>query len=344
MIDFGAPYSATWRVFSVDERTWADGDRMYGVTTASVNREADGNLLESGTFTIDLPYGESIGEGYYRLVMTAHQNGVAERVDVATLHGIASGSVSDKGRNLQTLNASSVLYPASTEKTAVGWYAPAGVNGAQFVAEMLAGCLKAPVSWEGSFTLDSPIVFQLGWSKLECAWTVLDAGNFTLAIDGRGRVTVRPMPTEPSLALDGANARLVGTSVSRKTDWSVVPNRYYAVDGSEVAVAVNDDPNSVTSTVSRGYNSDVVDRSPKRVNGETLEAYAGRRLHESSIVLDTRTYTREWVGGVYPNSIVLGSIPSVGLDGRLRVTSQKLTLGKGIKVDETAGMEVSSWP
>lgn len=343
MIDFGAPYSSTWRVFAVDERTWADGDRVYGVTGASISREADGNLIESGTFTADLPSGESLGEGYYRLVMTANQNGVSERVDVATLHGITSGSVSGKGRNLQTVDCSSVLYPASTEKTAIGGYAPSGVNGAQFVADMLSSCIKAPVEWEGAFILDSPIVFQLGWSMLKCCWTVLEAGNFTMFIDGRGTVRVCEKPTAASLSLDSTSARLVGTSVSRKMDWSVVHNRYYAIDGKDVAVAVNDDPNSVTSTVSRGYNSDVVDRSPKRVNGETLEAYASRKLHEDSVILDTRTYTREWVDGVYPNSVVLGSIPSVGLEGTLRVTSQKLTLGRGIKVDETAGLEVSSW-
>ena len=47
------------------------------------------------------------------------------------------------------------------------------------------------------------------------------------------------------------------------------------------------------------------------------------------------TYTREWAPSVYPFSVVNGALPERGLDGLYRITSQKLTCGMGVEVEET---------
>ena len=219
------------------------------------------------------------------------------------------------------------------------------MDGAAWAAEVLRGSVNAPVSLaEGAgFTLDHHVVLDPGTSALEAAWLVLRAGGHVIRIDGRGRVTVAPRPTEPSLALDRAGARLLHPGVRRDLDLSGVPNRYVAVDGSEVAEAVNDDLASRTSTVSRGWRSDIVATSPVRVDGETLAAYAARRLEEESTVPDSREYSREFWPGVAPFDVVLGSVASVGLDGRMRVERQSLSCGTGIVVEECASREVSAW-
>ena len=105
-------------------------------------------------------------------------------------------------------------------------------------------------------------------------------------------------------------------------------------------MAVNDDPTSSVSHAARGMWVDCYDPSPARVNGETLAAYASRKLAEASVVVKRKTYTREFHPDVLPFSLVRCSLPEVDLVGDGRVLEQSLTLGYGITVQETLGFEV----
>lgn len=347
MIDWSAGYSSSWRLFRVDPATWADAEQVSGVTSVRIERDGSGDAptIERGSLEFDMGVGETLATGYYRLVLTASQGGAVERVDVATLLCESGTGDADRGVVPMVVTGRSVLHPASVAHLTAGSYAPMGYDGAQYAAELLRGSINAPVHVAGgaSFTLDQHVVMDAGCSVLEAAWLVLKAGNRVLAIDGRGEVTVMAMPTVPALTLDHAHARLMHTGVTQGVDLSDVPNRFVAVDGNQVATATNDEPASPVSTVSRGFVSDVFDKSPKRVNGETLDAYAARRLSELSTVTETREYSREWWPDVTPFSLVRGSLASVGLDGDMRVMRQSLTCGKGIVVEEGANREVSTW-
>ena len=344
-IDWRAGYTATWRAYEVLTDTWADGEEVGRLASVSVERSRDGDapLLESGELAIDVPVGSGWDERYVRVAMVAEQGGERERVDVCTLLCSTARGEADYGRDFLELTGRSVLYPASTKRVRVGTYAPAGTDGAQFAASMLRDAIAAPVLVEGSFTLGSHVVFDVGVSVLKAVWTLLRAGGFTIRVSGDGSVAVAPEPTEPVLHLSQANARLLHPGVPHELDWSDVPNRYYAIEGSESAEAVNDDPGSPTSTVRRGYEHDEVDTSPVRVGGETLAAYCARRLEERSVAYDTRSYAREFWPDVVPGDMVSGSLASVGLEGDLRVTRQSLSCGEGIVVDEEARREVHAW-
>lgn len=346
-IDWGSGYHATWRVYEVNESTWADGAILANVSDMSIKRESDGDapLIESGSVTIDLPIGDGFRERYLRIVMIAEQDGGSERVDVSTMRFMSASDVSDKGFAATELTGMSVLYPASVKKLMVGEYAPSGADGAAYAANMLSDVLRAPVVQDGSFIISDHVVFDVGSSVLEAVWLLLNAGNFVLSIDGDGTVHVKPMPTEPSLILDSAKTRLLMPSIGRDLDLSGVPNKYTAIDGDQMAEAVNDDPLSDTSTVTRGYthDGDCPDTNPTRVDGETLAAYCARRLEEESTVEDSRSYDREWWPGVYPFSVVRGTVASVGIEGDYRVTRQSLKCGTGLVVSEEATREVKTW-
>lgn len=342
----GGGYSVlSWRVFRVNADTWADGPLLTRVNSASVSRDVSDTptTIERGEMSVDMAVADVFEEGYYRIAMIAEQGGSTERVDVATLLFTATSSTVNRGVSEARLTGRSVLYPASVTKLAVGSYAPKGVDGARFCAELLGECINAPVVNDGGFTLDDHVVFDIGSSVLDCVWMVLDAGNHVLQIQGDGTVHVMQKPVEPTLVLDMAHARLLQPEISRDLDYSEVPNRYIAVSGGASARAVNNDPSSVTSTVARGWASDIVDQSPVRTDGETLAAYAARRLEEESMVTDARTYTREWWPDTLPFSVVRGSLASVGLDGNMRVESQQIRCEVGLTVEERAIMEVYTW-
>lgn len=345
MIDWRAGYRSSWRVFKVNRDTWADGDVVGSVSsvTFETTSDEDAPLLGRGSMTIDAAVGSDFEEGYYRVVMTAQQDGSMERVDVCTLLCSTTEGDIDKGVDVRDVQGRSVLYPASVLMLEDGSYAPAGVNGAQWCAEVLRGCINAPVSVEGSFTLAEHHVFDPGTYALNAVWDVLNAGNHVIRISGDGTVSILPKPTKPTLALDHAHARLMHPGIHHALDYSDVPNRYKVVDGGVSVVAVNDNPLSVTSIPYRGWTHDMRDESPIRVNGETHAAYAARRLEEESTVKDSRTYSREWWPDLAPFDVVRGSLASVDMEGDLRIMRQAVTCGVGLTVEEESYLEVKTW-
>ena len=336
-MNWGQSYSASWRVFRVNRDTWADAEELKSVDEISVSRTADGSLLESGSMELS---GDFTSD-YYRIVMTAEQGGEVARVDVATLLFDVNGGEVNYGRTIHDVDGFSVLYPASTSTVIDGEYAPKGVDGAEYAATLLADVINAPVSVEGSFTLNDHVVHEIGSSVLDAVWSVLNAGNFVIQIDGRGVVHIVPTPTEPSLLIDNTTRGILMNGVSFNSDISEVPNRYIVLIDNNKTVATNNDPESVISTVVRGYYVDKVDESPVPVNGETLSAYANRRLKELSVKKEERSYSREFAAGVYLYSIIRSSIDE--LYGDYRIESQTIECGRGITVQEKATKEVPLW-
>ena len=151
-MDWTKSYSAAWRVFRVNADTWADSELVRVVDSVNITRTSTGNCprLESGSMTIT---GASFEPGYYRIVMNATQGVETERVDVATLLCESNKSTHDYGVSQFNVSCNSVLYPAYTQKVLDGAYIAAGANVAEFAADMLRKCIKAPVMVEGGFTL-----------------------------------------------------------------------------------------------------------------------------------------------------------------------------------------------
>lgn len=334
-MDWRDSYHSSWRIFRVNRDTWADAEQVTNIDSVNITRTADGDLLESGSMSISGDFETD----YYRIVMTAERGGDVQRVDVGTLLFDSASGVIDFGTTTRDAEGYSVLYPASVTLVYNGEYAPAGVDGAEYVHDMLTRTINAPVHVDGHFTLNEHVVFDVGSSVLEACWLVLDAGNFVMQIDGRGEVHILPKPSEPALVIDTGNIGLLENGIEYTEDISEIPNRYIVIEGNSKTVASNDNPESIVSTISRGYNVDEIDESATPVNGETLGEYALRRLHEMSIMTSERSYTREYQPNVYLYDVIRGSID--GLFGDYRITNQTINCEHGVVLEETANREVS---
>ena len=343
MLDWNRSYSSAWRVYRVNVETWADGDRVEGIDSITVTRDATGDapLMESGTVTVT---NAEIPRGYYRVVMVAEQDGTRERVDVATLELVRGKGTVDHAAQTDSVTARSVLYPASVLELSPSQYAPAGSDGAQYAARLLRLNCAAPVEvMGGGFPLAGNVVPEEGESALSVAWRVCDAGGHVIRITGSGTIRVMPRPTTPALELDGAGASLLLPSVDYGDSYDGVPNRLRVTEGTNRVTVTNEDAASPTSRQQVGYWIDKSERNQTRVGGETLDAYARRRLAELSVVRMERTYKRKWWPEVYPLDVVRASLASVRLDGDLRIERQSLECGAGITVTERAALEVRTW-
>ena len=340
MIDWASSYSCEWRLFRVDERTWADAELVDGLVSASVRTDCSGTAPElvSGSLSVR---GESWEPGHYRLSVAARQDGQTERADICTLLCERSGT----GREISKTMAVSglgVLHPASTVQVALGSHVRKGDDGAEAVARLLMGSVRAPVSVEGAFTLDEHFVFTPGQSVLEAAWGLLEAAGFCIQVWGDGTVHILPRPTEPALSLEWANAKLLLPRISSSLGISDAKNRYVAVEGGYQEVAENYDQ-GIGSYASRGYWNSEYDDSPVRINGETLATYASRMLKKLSVAENSYSYERRFIPGVSPFDLVRSSQSTLGTDSDLRVQSQQIECGTGIKVSETSVEEVQTW-
>ena len=332
-IDWGSSVTCSWRVMEVDPATWADSMEVSGARSGSVTRDATGRLLESGTVEVesDAP---AAAERWARIEVLAVQGALMERHALATLLLVPSPSKVRRGGRVASYEGRSVLRPCEDRKMLAGSYAPKGADGAAWAARLLAGSTPAPVSADGSFELSDNIVFARKTSYLEAAWTVVEAAGWCIQVDGWGRVAVRKKPVQPALLLDRAGARLLGPEVESDDGLADVPNRFTAWDGSEQGQAVDERAGVPTSYKERGRYVDEVDDSPKRVGGESGQAYAERRLAELTEVAGTRSYERAWWPGVTVFDMVRGGLADADLVGDMRVRSQSLQLGAGISVTE----------
>lgn len=338
MADWLRGYSTGWTVTYVDPETLADAGEVGGVVSVSVSRDStDGvRLLETGSMEV---VADSLDGAWCRVHMLAEQGG-AERIPIATLLFEQQSARFEKGVRTITATGRSVLQPAADRKMARGSFVPSGADAAAYAARLLRECTPFPVEVDGSFTLVNDLVFDIGCSYLAAVWQVLDAGGWCIRIAGDGTIRMSGKPTEPALSLDRANAGLLIPGID--DDYSIVdvPNRYYAVDDGEMAVAVNESQDSAVGRPRRGRWVDVVDNAPEPVNGEPLQLYAERRLAEMSTVMRTYGYEREFWPGVVPYDVVRARLSENGIEGDLRVMTQDLKCGAGIKVSETAAMEV----
>lgn len=336
MVDLTGSYNSTWRLMSVDPDTWESVDGISGVTDITITKSDKGNG-ESASLKLDQNVRESPYCGWARVEAVIRSGTTTDIAPISTLYLMAEDGKFENlgaGRNVSGF---SVLWPASKRKLRSGAYAPKGADGAAWVADLLSTCISAPIRIEGSFLLSDHIVFKGGTTYLDAATTVLDAAGWRLRVNGHGDVTICERQTEPSFEVTPSN---VCDGISFTSADAETTNTYYVSDGREEAVAVNDDPASVTSTVSTGIIIEEVDLSPKRVNGESLQGYADRKLLEARLKsTKAYTWTRDYAQDIVPSDLIRAEIEVYGICEELRVKSQVIRCSDGLTLQETTVSE-----
>lgn len=324
-INWAASLRLSWRLVEIDPSMWEPGEEVGGAVSASIMRDAGGALLESGSVTVEVQPDYQPAEFWGRLEVIAEQGGITERWPVATMLMTPGDMTVSRGRKLVPYDCSSVLKAAADTVLPTGYSVPAGGDGAKAAADILAAVLPCPVYRMGAFALDEAIVLSRGTSRLDAARMLVDAAGWCIQVDAGGGVTIREVPSAPSIVLDSATASLLCTQVNVGGTSYDVPTAYIAVDGLQTARA----------EVPAARQVEVYDDAPKRVNGETLQDYADRMLSELRAQSVSRSYKRAWVPGVTVFDMVEGNLPEAGLDGRMHITSQRFSLGGEFVVDET---------
>lgn len=328
-MDWAKGFSASYYMALVDPVTWRDAERVE-ITGGSITRTETG-LRQSAD--VDCTEFETDRERWVRIYLDAAQEGDVAHVPLFTgLTSVPERDI-DGTRIRYPLICYSVLKPAEDVLLPRGWYAPAGFNGAAVIAELLS-VTPAPIEvMENAPRLTQSILAEDGENRLTMANKVLDAINWRLRINGDGTITIGPPATEPAASF-GMDNDVIEPKLQRRADWFSCPNVFRAVSGGQIAVARDDDEDSMLSTVNRGREIWMEEADCELNSGEGLEQYAQRRLREEQAVAYTVHYTRRFDPAVLVGDMVRLHYPAQDLMALYTVTDQSIELGYGARTSE----------
>jgi hypothetical protein len=161
---------------------------------------------------------------------------------------------------------------------------------------------------------------------------IVQAIDWTLRIDGRGQVSIRPKDATIK-ATFGNDADMVEPTVKDTDDWFACPNVLRVTCGSQSVIVYDDDLDSSLSVQARGreiWAQETVSMS----DTSALPLYARQRLKELQAHTRTLTYSRRFDPSVNVGDVVRLSYPQSGLGGTYRVRSQKINLSHGARTEE----------
>ena len=339
-MDWNQGYVSTYRLYSVNQSTWGDGDEIEYLVSASITKDEESSLLEDASISLD---GYPIN-GYVRLVLEARNSTGATRVPLCT--ALVTTPKRSIKNTLSTIDLEcySVLKPASDKLLPTGWYFPEGGDPIAGAFELLAESLTCPVEpAESEIRTDEPKVAESGETYLSMAKYLLEDTEWFIRIDGNGRVTIEEKSDDIVATFDTIDRDVIMPDLTDETDIYDIPNVLRVRDGNgNYETIYNDDENSDTSIGNIGWEK-WEDRQLDLDYGETLLEKANKQMEEMSKTKRKISYTREFDPDIKTNDMVLYLLPHQGIVGVFRIISQSISIGAGVSVSEIAEFETDNW-
>jgi len=333
-MEWNKGYTASFYACFVDPVTWRDME-SFQITGGSISR-SEADLKEAADIQC-IDYDQS-RERWVRVWMDTRQGGASAHTALFT--GLATSP--DKtflGPIAETpVIMSSVLKPAADIHLQRGYYAPVNVAGGRIVADLLSVTPAPKEVADYSPALKTAIIAEDKESRLTMALKILDAINWRLTISGTGTIRIGPKPTEPVVRFDSAENDSVEPEVSVSYDWFSCPNCFRAIADGVSAVARDDDPDSIMSTVSRGREVWMEEDDCDLAEDETLAEYARRRLKEEQALSTILNYDRRYHPDANVGELIRLHYPKQKIDGVFRITEQSVDVGSGTTSEEVNGV------
>lgn len=351
MADWLSSMQQTFEYYTVDPGTWSDTKLLNTVTKSSISRDADKETLCSSTIDIN----ESVGECYIRSYLVTIQNGVKEKHPLNTSL-VQSPSTSFDGK-VQTvsMDAYSPLLELKENRPPIGYHIPKGENIMEKAYMLVREYVRAPVvPAKCDVTLSYDFVADTSDTWLSFISDLIASAKYKFDLDERGRILFSPEQDTASLqpvwTYDDGNSSILYPDLDMDHDLYGIPNVVEVVysNGEDYfnARVVNDDPNSPTSTISRGREIVYRDTEPSLVGNssqEQIQDYANQLLRSLSTLEYTITYTHGYCP-VRLGDCVRINYARAGLTNiKAKVISQSIECEPGCPVTEKAVFTNKLW-
>lgn len=341
----------TYEYYVVDPNSWRDMRQIQDVKSCSIERDSEADTL--GSSSIDTA--EMLGECYVRAYLITIQNGVKERHPLGTFLVQTPTFNYDGKAPSTTADGYTPLLELKEKNMTIGFSVLKDANVMDEAYRITRERVRAPVVEPSCDTkLYKDFVANLDDTGLTFVTDLISNAKHELALDEMGRVLFAPVQDiaslQPVWTYTDDNSSILLPEVSIKNDLFGIPNVVevvYSDDKHNIYVrAVNDDPNSPTSTVSRGREIPyrITDASSLGEPTEKqLQEYAELTLKQLSTVECTITYTHGYCP-VRLGDCVRISYSRTGFeDIKAKVIRQSIRCTKDCLVTETAQFTKQLW-
>lgn len=337
--------------YIVDPDTWADTKKLDNVKACTINRDSGVETL--GSATIDVT--ESVGECYIRIYLVTIQNGVKERHPLGTfLVQTPSSSFNGKVRNV-SMDAYTPLLELKEKQPPIGYSILKESNIMENAYLIARENVRAPVvKAECSDTLYGNFVANEDETWITFESDLISNAKYEFALDEMGRILFAPKQDlsslQPVWTYNDDNSSILHPDIDMEHDIYGIPNvvevTYSDGRDSFYARVVNDDPNSPTSTISRGREIPYRVVNPE-LNGIPtqmyIEEYATRLLRELSSLEYTVSYTHGYCPVRLGDCVRLNYEKAGIKDIKAKVISQQISCKPGCEVSEKAVFTTKLW-
>lgn len=350
MPDWTKSMEQTFEYYTVDPNTWKDDKPIKNVKSSSITRDVDAETL--GSATIDIT--DSVGEAYIRTYLVTIQNGITEKHPLGT-HMVQTPSSSFDGKSRSvSMDAYTPLIELKENPPPLGYSILKDANIMENAYDIVSDNMRAPVVQAVcDETLSNDFV-----SNSEDTWVtfvrdLVANAKHELDLDELGRVLFAPKQEletlQPVWTYTNDNSSILYPDITVNHDIYGIPNVVEVIysNGGEsyYGLARNDDPNSPTSTISRGREIKKRITNPDLGNAteEMIREYAERALRELSTVEYTISYTHGYCP-VRLRDCVRLDCPEAGLNNiKAKVISQNIKCEPGCPVSEKAVFTMKLW-
>ncbi len=330
-MDWRKGYTAKYYLSFVDINTWRDTD-LLDITGGTIKHELSG-LRDSAD--INCVNYRRDREELIRVWLDTDQDGLTadSHTPLFTGYAVSPGRQIHGYHETETLQCYSVLLPASDIYLPRGWYAPISMSAITLIKQLLLPTRAEVVQHElkkknqNDGTISRTVIAESGETNLSMIEKLLDIMNWRMWLDGMGRVHIAEYETDPKEYFDSISNDIIEPELSITRDWFDCPNVIRVIMDGQSAEAYDWDSDTPMSINNRGRQVWTEEENVDLNVGETLEAYANRRLKELQRVSETISYQRRYCPDLYPTDVVFLSYPAQDLKGNYMISSQSITLG-----------------
>ena len=351
MADWLSSMQQTFEYYIVDPKTWKDIELIDTVKSSTIQRDAEAETL--GSATIDMT--ESVGESYIRIYLITIQNGLRERHPLGTFL-VQTPSLNFNGR-LQNISvdAYTPLIELKESPPPLGYSILKNSNVMDFAYRLARERARAPVvKTECNTLLGMNFTASTDDTWLTFLSDLIANAKYNFALDEMGRILLSPYQDTASLqpvwTYNDDNSSILYPEISVDRDLYGIPNVVEVIHSNGAGYyfvrAVNDDPNSVTSTISRGR--EIIHRvnNPDLVGKPTesqVKDYANQLLRELSVLEYTVTYTHGYCPVRLGDCVRLNYARAGITNIKAKVISQTIKCEPGCPVTEKAVFTTRLW-
>lgn len=351
MIDWTSSMQQTFEYYIVDPGTWKDVKKINTVISSTISLDSTAETLGSASISIT----ESLGECYIRIYLIAIQNGFRYKYPLGTfLIQTPSTSFNGKISNV-TMDAYTPLIELKEKQPPIGYYIPKEENIMDMAYRLVRENSRAPVVKPAcSEKLFYDFVSDTNDTWMAFTKDLISNAKYEFSLDELGRILFSPKQNiaslQPVWSYNDDNSSILYPDISIDQDIYGIPNVIEVIysNGSDYfySKVVNDDPNSILSTINRGREIIYRVTDPDMIGDPSqnrIDEYAKNTLKNLSSVEYTITYTHAYCPVRIGDCVRLNYERAGVKNVKAKVISQNIKCEPGCPVEETAVFSKNLW-